>query len=678
MSMQKLQTVSFYRAVSRMVFGFVITGRSMAFNKTVYRLIFYLCWIASVPFYAQAQETTLYQSVEQALSFSPQLQALVYSNEAIEYDLKRARAGYRPSINLLLGYGAGQHSDSVTRLPGADPSDSEWNSRGDATLRLIQKVYDGGETSQTVSIQRAILESADYGLQEATLAISLNAISAHLDVYRQRELVALAEKDLQVHQDIYRALSDIEQAGYGNIADVTQTQTRMLRAQSVLIISQSDLCRAISNYERMVGVKPGELAFAKLPNTMPGSLDDALTWAEQKNPGLIALNARVLEAEARVDLARSAYKPKVNVELSSRYHDQLEGDPSWQHTNDAMLVMRWNLYKGGQDKQATNAALSRKYQSRSNRDDKLIELRESTAIAWADYLSLQSQKIAYREAVDSSNKTFDAYMKQYSVSRRSLLDVLNAEKEYFQSARQLVSASVDEIITAYRIMSLGGELQVAETTGVGEIPTDLSRLSQAIVLPAAVQSYRAESRTAQSHQTQGTGSDSVGTKDHTAPAKRPDTRSVANAGLLNSIEIGPCNKERVMAQAIDRLQDLGFDAQSTLCTSRVKVTRLLEGRYIPESAYVRLETIRKSVDAFVLPEGDKLAIYVGSFHNYEEAIRYAQLLAEKNIEVTPIAAEIDMQGKMLIVQQVDRLSAEKISEQMSELGLTTNTVTSGS
>ena len=80
MSMQKLQTVSFYRAVSRMVFGFVITGRSMAFNKTVYRLIFYLCWIASVPFYAQAQETTLYQSVEQALSFSPQLQALIHSN----------------------------------------------------------------------------------------------------------------------------------------------------------------------------------------------------------------------------------------------------------------------------------------------------------------------------------------------------------------------------------------------------------------------------------------------------------------------------------------------------------------------------------------------------------------------------------------------------------------------
>jgi hypothetical protein len=452
----------------------------------------------------------------------------------------------------------------------------------------------------------------------------------------------------------------------------------MARAQSVLIISQSDLRGAISNYARVVGVEPEELDFAELPKTMPGSLDDALTWAEQKNPGLMALNARIMEADARVDLARSAFKPKFNIELSSRYHDQLEGDPSWQHTNDAMLVMRWNIFNGGQDKQATNAALSRKYQSRSNRDDKLIELRESTAIAWADFLSLQSQKKFTREAVVSSKKTFDAYMKQYSVSRRSLLDVLNAEREYFQSARQLVQVTVDEIIAAYRILRLGGELQVAETAGAGAIPNDLNKLSQAIVLPAAVQSYRTESRTVPSHPAHDPDSDSVGAKDPAALAKRTETRSGAGADMLDSIEIGSCINERLMAKATDRLQDLGFDAQSTSCTSKVKVTRLLEGRYIPELAYARLATIRKTVDAFVLPEGDELAIYVGSFRNYEKAIRYAKLLAEKNIKVTPTAVEIDMPGKMLIVRQVDRLGAETISEQMSELGLTTETVTPAS
>ena len=129
----------------------------MAFDKHVPLLIVSLFWAVAVPLSVNAQHTTLHQSVEQALRYSPQLQALVHNKEAITYDLRQTRGRYRPSIDLLLGYGAGQHSDSVTRLPGADPSDTEWNSRGDATLRLTQKVYDGGETSQSISIQEAIL-----------------------------------------------------------------------------------------------------------------------------------------------------------------------------------------------------------------------------------------------------------------------------------------------------------------------------------------------------------------------------------------------------------------------------------------------------------------------------------------------------------------------------------------
>lgn len=645
------------------------------FRKLKYLILFFFCWAASVPLFAYAQATTLYQSVEQALNYSPQLQSLNYNHEAVAYDLKQSQGRYRPSIDLMLGYGMGQHSDSVTRQPGADPSDTNWDSRGDATLRLTQKVYDGGETHQYISIQEAILDSADFGIQGGTQAITLNAISAHLDVYQQHELVALAEKDLQVHQDIYQALSEIEQAGAGNIADVTQTQARMARAQSILIMSKGDLSRASANYERLVGVKPGELAFADVPDTMPNSLEEALAWMEEKNPELLAFNARLMEADARVNLARTTYKPKINVELSSRYHDQLEGDPSWQNTNDAMLVLRWNLYNGGQDRDATNAALSRKYQSRSNRDDKLIELREATSAAWTTYLSLQNQKKAYREAVVSSEKTFDAYLKQFSVSRRSLLDVLNAEKEYFQSARQLVAVSVNEIITAYRILNLGGALQVPKPSGDPDYSTELSRLAQTIVFPSTAQFAPSEPQASLAVPTQSADRVSAVTEDHFAPATKSATTAPAKPDPLCSIEIGPSNNKQVLEQANDMLHSRGFDARQISGTGMMKVTRLLEGVYPTDEAHKRLQDLKKIVEAFVLPEGEKLAIYVGSFHETDRAIRYAELLAEKKIAVTPVAVEIEMQGKILVVKQLGRQTAESISEQMSSLGLIAKVIT---
>jgi adhesin transport system outer membrane protein len=611
----------------------------MALRNKAYRLILLLCCIAPFLFCPRAQATSLYQSVEQAIAYSPQLRALAHGNQAIEHDLKQARGRYRPSIDLLLGYGADQHSDSTTRQPDADPSDSEWTSRGDATLRLTQNIYDGGETSRTVSIQQAILESSNHELRAATQVIALNAISAHLDVYRQRELVALAKKDLQVHQDIYRSLSEIEQAGAGNIADVTQTQTRLERARTILIVSQGDLNAAISTYERVVGVKPGELAFAGPPETTPASLDEALAILEEKNPSLMASNARLLEANARVDLARSAYKPKLNIELSSRYRDQLEGDPSWQQTNDAMLVMRWNLFNGGQDKEAANAALSRKYQSRFDRDDKLSELRESTATVWATYLSLKIQKKAFRVAVASSRKTFDAYLEQFSVSRRSLLDVLNAEKEYFQSARMLIDVSVDEVLAAYRILNLVGDLTVPEVAGAEMVSTDLSLLAQAIALPSV--------------------------------ALSADGHLSGEPERLFAVEVGPCINSRLSEQAEKRLHHIGVDYEQSSGKGLVKMIRLREGDYQIDEAYRRLDEVRAVVDAYVIPEGDKLVIYVGSFHDRGMAMRYARQLEEKEIDVTLVEAEVEMQGSMLVVQPVDEQTAEAISEQMEDLRLTT-------
>jgi hypothetical protein len=101
------------------------------------------------------------------------------------------------------------------------------------------------------------------------------------------------------------------------------------------------------------------------------------------------------------------------------------------------------------------ATLSQK-ESLSNRRDKLIKLLERTSACWISFLSLQRQEKILLEAKDYSQKTFDIYLNQFSVSRRSLLDVLSAKREYYQSARQLITARVNLLISAYRILILTG------------------------------------------------------------------------------------------------------------------------------------------------------------------------------------------------------------------------------
>jgi adhesin transport system outer membrane protein len=55
-------------------------------------------------------------------------------------------------------------------------------------------------------------------------------------------------------------------------------------------------------------------------------------------------------------------------------------------------------------------------------------------------------------------ETRDAYVQQFEVAQRTLLDVLDAENELFVSASELVTAQTNEVLANYRILSVGGEL----------------------------------------------------------------------------------------------------------------------------------------------------------------------------------------------------------------------------
>ncbi|MGD9217427.1 MAG: hypothetical protein PVJ84_21625, partial [Desulfobacteraceae bacterium] len=93
-----------------------------------------------------------------------------------------------------------------------------------------------------------------------------------------------------------------------------------------------------------------------------------------------------------------------------------------------------------------------------------------------------------------------------------------------------------------------------------------------------------------------------------------------------------------------------------------------------DEAHRRFEELKKaSIDAFVLKENKRFAIYVGSFYDPERVRRHTRWLETKKIAVTPVVAEVQRKGSMLIVQSVDGQTAAIISKQLSGLGVTTKT-----
>jgi adhesin transport system outer membrane protein len=287
---------------------------------------------------ALAQDTTvkLADTVTTALEYSPRLQVLEANQEAIGYERDRAWGGYLPQVDVAFGYGIEAHSDRFTRAQG---NEHNFYDRLEGSIRLSQLLYDGKETRSLVEIEEAKLVSAGYRTFDNAEAIALDAIIAHMEVFRQRELVGLAEKNVNDHLEILDKLEERQEGGAGSIADVDQTQARLARAYASLAETQAGLKSAEANYQRFVGKLAGEIEFFIVPpGIVPGSLDEAVQLTAERNPKTLALDANIDEADRRIELSKSNFLPKVHAELSSSYEDQVESSETYEHNNQAWRV----------------------------------------------------------------------------------------------------------------------------------------------------------------------------------------------------------------------------------------------------------------------------------------------------------------------------------------------------
>lgn len=410
---------------------------------------------------ALAKDTTvkLSDTVTTALEYSPRLQVLQANQEAIGFERDRAKGGYYPQVDVAFGYGVEAHSDEITRPEGVE---NHFYDRLEGSILLSQLLYDGKETRSLVEIEEAKLASAGYRTFDNAEAIALDAIIAHMEVYRQRELVGLAQMNVDDHLKVLNKLEERQEAGAGSIADVDQTQARLARAYASQALLQAKLKTAEANYQRVVGKLAGDVEFFNVPPDLrPKSLDEAVQQTVENNPKTLALDANVDEASKRVELSKSNFLPKIHAELGSRYTDQAESSETYEHNNQAMVRVRWNIFNGHSDVADRKAAMARKMQAASNRDDQRDAVVEETRATWAELEAAREQIVSLGDAVSYNQKTLESYVKQFEVGQRTLLDVLDVHNEKFQSLGLLVTAKTNEVVATERLLALTGKLNAS-------------------------------------------------------------------------------------------------------------------------------------------------------------------------------------------------------------------------
>ena len=418
-----------------------------------------LATVFAMPLAVPAHAISLTEAIDQAISTNPDIGIVASNREAVDEELRQARGLWLPQLDAAAGIGREWTNDRTTRANVNNSGDTLSLTRQEASLTLQQRVFDGFEADSTIEREKSRVESAARRVAENSEFLGLDAIGAYLEVLRQRELVRLSERNLEMHLNILDAVGQRLSGGGGSRADVVQTEARTSRARATLTQNLNDLRDSEAAFTRIIGQFPDALEPVEFPrDAMPPDLDTAVTLAGNNNPTIKIFEADVRSANAEVDLSEAPFYPALTIEAETEYNDGRDGIDSYEFNNQVMLRLRWNLFRGGIDRAARQEALARVSENKNRRMRSYLEAQREMRQSWFAFEANQQQVEDLTDAVRFNSETRDAYSQQFEVAQRTLLDVLDAENELFVSSGQLVTAQTNELLAAYRILAVGGVL----------------------------------------------------------------------------------------------------------------------------------------------------------------------------------------------------------------------------
>lgn len=463
----------------------------------------WLCLLASTS--GRASATSLQEAVVIAVTENPQVLSAAHDREAAAAQLAAARGAYLPRVDLNAGYAQEQLDSPTTRLIGER---YRFFAHREGSLSVSQTLFDGFGIQRQLDRSRAALRSSDYTLAGTAEQVALDTIGAYLDVLRRQRTLALAQDNVDGHRQIREMIRLRVGAGVSRNSDLDQSDSRLALALSALRQEQGALADAESTYRRLVGRAPEALALSPAPvSKLPGvwggvrggvlgpdrelqdpslpplpesdadsgelpprdervdpglaqSMIDTQTAAVREaldqHPALLAARQAALSAQAGIGVARAAFYPTLSTELaSSQLHDVVRDT-----TKDTSVGvrLRMNLFSGGIDRANISLAAARHERALSEQQRIERQVTDNLSQAGFDLLTIRDRRLELARYTAATAKARQAYLKQYNVGQRSLLDLVNSQDEQYNARTAVANAEFTEHFVVYRVLQAMGRL----------------------------------------------------------------------------------------------------------------------------------------------------------------------------------------------------------------------------
>lgn len=404
--------------------------------------------------FVNLQALSLKEAVVQTLEDNPKVIENMEAYKASIQELDISNAGYYPTLDLVVGGGYQDISNSATRFT------KESEDVYETSLILNQNLFDGFSTSSRVSADEARLMVSSYRFIEQANEIAFHTLQAYLDVLKEKELQAISVQNIQINNKIFNKVQALYDTGMTTLSEKEKIESSLSLARSNYFLIQNNYRDAVYTFKRLFGhyVDPEEMLKPAFEIELPLSREEALTFSINNNPSLHVSNYELIAAQEDYKETKSTYYPSIDAEVRQAYNSNLNGIKGDEDDFRAMLFLRYNLYNGGADSADIEKRRTVINREMARRNDIKRQITEDFDFSWNAINDIKSRLPHLEEYKQHSIKTLVLYTDEYDMGRRSLLDLLASQNDFISAKRQIVDAQYTLLSKKYYLLNTMGML----------------------------------------------------------------------------------------------------------------------------------------------------------------------------------------------------------------------------
>lgn len=416
--------------------------------------------IACSSFAVQAED--LLDIYTMALENDPQLRAAKFTELSAGEGERQARASLLPQLS-----GTGNISDTTGdfELVNGAVSDID-SSRDNLSLTLNQTIYDHANyTRLDAARNRASGSQQDY--EAASDDLLLRTVDRYFAVLTSVDALSFSEAEEKANA---RQLEQAEQryeVGLTAITDVHEARASYDRSRANVILAQNNLDDAKEALAELTGKYVDDLKILKedypLVPPVPADREAWVKTALENNPGLLSRKFAADAAYDNIRTQRAGHYPTVGAQLN--YSDTTNsGDLGAFSTKTQAFTtigvqVSVPIYEGGRTSSLTrqaahdyDAAIERLEQQRRQ---VVRQVRNDYRAVIAGISSVE----AFKQTVVSSQSALEATEAGFEVGTRTIVDVLIAQRQLFQSQSDYSRARHALILNHVRLQTSAGTIE---------------------------------------------------------------------------------------------------------------------------------------------------------------------------------------------------------------------------